>query len=83
MPRSKITISDDKRAWNKLNTELYLMSRGQGSVIVGILEKEGEQLKKVRNQKDEIAARLVDIAAMHEFGLGHSPKRSFIREPFD
>jgi hypothetical protein len=81
MPRTAIKITDEKKKWNKLQSELFY-GKHTTSVTVGILAEEGAAPKQ-KLDGEASNATLVQVAAYNEFGEGHIPARSFIRAPFD
>jgi len=75
MPRAKVIITDDKRAYNKLQTELYKAAKKPMGVFVGILDEDAQQAHG--------DSTLGQVAIYNEFGTSKIPSRPFIRGPFD
>ena len=75
MIRTKLTIIDRDAGLKKLLRETLIP--GRTNVTVGVQADIGDQ--------QHVGSKLtvLDIATIHEFGLGNNPERSFIRATFD
>jgi len=73
--RTKLTIIDRDAGLKKLLRETLIP--GRTNVTVGVQADIGAQ--------QHVGSKLtvLDIATIHEFGLGNNPERSFIRATFD
>lgn len=81
MPRTAIKITDDKRKWNKLQSQAHYF-RAKPGIFVGILEEDGSQ-GKLQLDDERSQETLASVAFYNEFGTATIPARSFIRAPFD
>jgi len=74
MAGSKIKITDKSstKDWKTV------YGKGKASVTVGVLDSKGGSEKASKGN-----ITLSELAAIHEFGLGGLPERSFIRSYFD
>jgi hypothetical protein len=72
---AKTKITDVDKGWKKHGRAVKQGRRGP-HVIVGILQGEAG-----KSYKD--GATSIEVATIHEFGLGNMPERSFIRATFD
>lgn len=67
----RVNVRDDRRMWDKLIREISVPK----NVEVGI---RGED-----DQRHALEVGNVELGAIHEFGLGNVPERSFIRDTID
>lgn len=74
MAGSKVKITDKSsvKDWKTV------YGKGKASVTVGVLDSKGGSAKA-----GDSNISLSELAAIHEFGLGGMPERSFIRSYFD
>lgn len=77
MLKAKVTVKDDKRLWNKLQSTMHIISGKGLSVFVGILEEDFDK------PHADSKASLGEVGTFNEFGTSRIPARSFIRAPFD
>lgn len=68
-------IIDRDHGYKKFLREVF--SKGQTQLEVGVLADEGSK----KHAKSDLT--VLEIATIHEFGLGNNPERSFIRAWFD
>lgn len=71
-----MTVRDLDKGYKKLVARIFQF--GAPKISVGIHEADGDQ-----PHGDGGGLRMIDIATIHEFGLGNVPERSFIRAWFD
>jgi len=72
MPRG-VRITDRDRGWKALLKRTSHMARQRG-VTVGVHSGEGAA------PSGDSELTVLDVATIHEFGLGHNPERSFVRD---
>lgn len=71
-----MTVRDTDKGYQKLVSKIFTF--GAPKIRVGILAQDGAQ-----PHEGAEGFRVIDIAQIHEFGLGNVPQRSFIRAWFD
>lgn len=68
-------VKVDRTVWDRLRAKAAMLEKAY--VKVGVLASKGGSAKH-----EDGKLSLIEIAAIHEFGLGSSPERSFIRHTF-
>lgn len=71
-----MSVKDTDRGYKKLVARIFQF--GAPKISVGIHEADGAQ-----PHGEDGGLKMIDIATIHEFGLGNVPQRSFIRAWFD
>lgn len=81
----KAAVNEKKKiAVEKLSVGLKALSGGfvsKSDLVTGKQQK--DRIKAAKEGAKSKALTVLEIATIHEFGLGHNPERSFIRAWFD
>jgi phage gpG-like protein len=75
---AKVTITDRDLGMKAVMRTLDQLRAEQPHVVVGITGKSGG-----KPHQGAVGATIVDIGAVHEFGAGNVPERSFLRATVD
>lgn len=78
MAKTAITVKITDKGVKDASVKLF--GSGKASVTVGVFGSKGAEPHKGESTKP---LTMVEIAAIHEFGAGKIPQRSFIRSYFD